>query len=115
MSPFPSHPLFPHPKPGQMATDGGSTEKLNRAHLPRRLGSEIRHLMHNIVFEITDDETDELMDEIQDSSGTVDYKKLTKLIFEKLDTQQKDRANYKTRMAEIKAYFANNPNKLEAQ
>ena len=71
--------------------------------------------MHNIVFEITDDETDELMDEIQDSSGTVDYKKLTKLIFEKLDTQQKDRANYKTRMAEIKAYFANNPNKLEAQ
>ena len=98
-----------------MATDGGSTEKLNRAHLPRRLDSEIRHLMHNIVFEITDDETDELMDEIQDSSGTVDYKKLTKLIFEKLDTQQKDRANYKTRMAEIKAYFANNPNKLEAQ
>ena len=79
------------------------------------MGSEIRHLMHNIVFEITDDETDELMDEIQDSSGTVDYKKLTKLIFEKLDTQQKDRANYKTRMAEIKAYFANNPNKPEAQ
>ena len=65
--------------------------------------------MHNIVFEITDDETDELMDEIQDSSGAVDYKKLTELIFEKMDTQAKERANYKTKMAEIKAYFASKP------
>mmetsp|Transcript_65319 Transcript_65319/g.179240 ORF Transcript_65319/g.179240 Transcript_65319/m.179240 type:complete len:179 (-) Transcript_65319:490-1026(-) len=69
--------------------------------------AEIKHLMHNIKFELTEEEMDELMDEIQDSTGSVDYKSLSKLIFEKMDTQPDERKKYKTKMTEIKAYFAN--------
>ena len=65
--------------------------------------------MHNIKFELTEEEMDELMDEIQDSTGSVDYKNLSKLIFEKMDTQPDERKKYKSKMAEIKAYFASKP------
>jgi len=72
--------------------------------------AELKHLLHNVKFELDEEAMDELMDEIQDQqSGTVDYKKLSKTMFEKMDTQAATRKQQQERLAEIKAYFANPP------
>lgn len=65
--------------------------------------------MRDINFQISEDEVDELMEEIQDSSGTIDYTKLSGIMFQKVDTQPAERANHKRRMSEIMAYFSNKP------
>ena len=57
---------------------------------------------------MTDDEMDDLIEEIQDASGGCDYKKLTKTMFTKMDTQAEERSKYQAKMAEIKEYFAKN-------
>lgn len=62
--------------------------------------------MRDINFQISEDEMDALMDEIQDSSGTVDYARLSKLVFARVDTQPGERAHHRARMGEIKTYFA---------
>mmetsp|Transcript_15154 Transcript_15154/g.37914 ORF Transcript_15154/g.37914 Transcript_15154/m.37914 type:complete len:176 (+) Transcript_15154:2-529(+) len=74
----------------------------------RLAAAEIKHMMRDINFQINEDEMDEMMEEIQDSAGTVDYKHLAKLMFKQVDTQPAEREQHRRKMAEVKSYFNRN-------